>query len=192
MSRLSVDAITVFGLSNDHAKGEIQGRTSSRSPLTSDEARTEDLLDRLTLDIKAMALLYQSEEELRDRLEGRITASHDDSIKRFVGALQSHGPEESRGRFALALSELLTAAILVVAGAAVLVPTVAGVSTISSLVQYLAERTSGTVGTSPLSPYLTFMEFGLGVVLLLSAFFALREAALNLRRAGLAVKSGEV
>jgi hypothetical protein len=160
--------------------------------LTSDEAKTEDLLDRLMLDIKAMALLYQSEEELRERIDEKIIESRDENVKRFVRALQSYGPEETRGRLALAVGELLTAAILVVAGAVVLVPTVGGVGTLSSLVQYFAERTSGTVGTSPLSPYLTFMEFAVGVVLLLSAFFALREAALNLRRAGLAVKSGEL
>jgi hypothetical protein len=167
------------------------GETVARPPLTSDEAKTEDLLDRLMLEIKAIALLYQSEEELRERIEDKITGSHDENVRRFVRALQSHGPEETRGRLALAVGELLTAAILVVAGAVVLVPTVAGVGTLSSLVQYFAERTSGTVGTSPLSPYLTFMEFAVGVVLLLSAFFALREAALNLRRAGLAVKTGE-
>jgi hypothetical protein len=160
--------------------------------LTSDEAKTEDLLDRLTLDIKAMALLYQSEEELRERIDEKIIESRDENVRRFVRALHSKGPEETRGRLALAVGELLTAAILVVAGAVVLVPTVGGVGTLSSLVQYFAERTSGTVGTSPLSPYLTFMEFAVGVVLLLSAFFALREAALNLRRAGLAVKSGEL
>lgn len=160
--------------------------------MTSDEAKTEDLLDRLTLDIKAMALLYQSEEELRERIDEKIIESRDENVRRFVRALHSDGPEETRGRLALAVGELLTAAILVIAGAVVLVPTVGGVGTLSSLVQYFAERTSGTVGTSPLSPYLTFMEFAVGVVLLLSAFFALREAALNLRRAGLAVKSGEL
>ncbi len=160
-------------------------------PLTSEEARTEDLLDRLILEIKAMALLYQSEEELRERLEDKITGSHDENVRRFVRALQSHGPEETRGRLALALGELFTAAILVVAGAVILIPTVAGVSTLSDLVQYFAERTSGPIGTSPLSPYLTFMEFAVGAALILSAFFALREAALNLRRAGLAVRSGE-
>lgn len=138
-----------------------------------------------------MALLYQSEEELRDRIKEKIIESDDENVKRFVRTLQSAGPAESRGRLALALGELLTAAILVIAGVVVLVPTVAGVGTLSSLVQYFAERTSGTVGTSPLSPYLTFMEFVVGAVLLLSSFFALREAALNLRRAGLAVKTGE-
>jgi len=160
--------------------------------LTSDEARTEDLLDRLILEIKALALLYGSEAELSKRVEGKITESNDESVRRFVRVLQTGRLAETRGRLTLALGELLTAAILVVAGAVVLLPTVVGVNTLTNLVQYFAERTSGSVGTSPFSPYLSFMEFAVGALLLLSAFFALREAALNLRRAGLAVKSGEV
>ena len=159
--------------------------------MATDESGTEDLLDRLILDIKAVSLLYASEPELRAKLQSRVTESNDESIHNFVKALQTEGPVQTGRKFALALGELLTAAILVVAGAVVLVPTVVGVNTLASLVQYFAERTSGTVGTSPLSPYLSFMEFGVGVVLLLAAFFSLREAALNLKQAGLAVKPGE-
>jgi len=159
--------------------------------LAADESRTEELLDRLILEIKAVSLLYGSDAELRDRVESKITESNDESVRRFVKALQTEGPVQSGRKLALALGELLTAAILVTAGAVVLVPTVVGVNTLASLVQYFAERTSGTVGTSPLSPYLSFMEFGVGVVLLLAAFFSLREAALNLKQAGLAVRSGE-
>ena len=159
--------------------------------MTSEESQAEDFLDRLILQIKGVSLLFGSEAELRDRLQDRITESHDESVQRFVRAIQMDRPAETRSKLALALGELLTAAILTVAGAVVLVPTVVGVNTLASLVQYFAEKTSGTVGTSPLSPYLSFMEFGVGVVLLLSAFFALREAALNLKGAGLDVKSGE-
>jgi len=159
--------------------------------LASDESRTEELIDRLILEIKAVSLLYGSDAELRERVESKITESNDESVLRFVKALQTEGAAQTGRKLALALGELLTAAILVMAGAVILVPTVVGVNTLSSIVQYFAERTSGTVGTSPLSPYLSFMEFGVGVVLLLAAFFSLREAATNLKQAGLAVRSGE-
>ena len=159
--------------------------------MAADESRGEELLDRLILEIKAVSLLYGSDAELRDRVRSKITESNDESIRRFVEAIQAEGPVQTGRKLALALGELLTAAILVVAGAVVLVPTVVGVNTLSSLVQYFAERTSGTVGNSPLSPYLSFMEFGVGVVLLLAAFFSLREAAQNLKQAGLTVRSGE-
>ncbi len=159
--------------------------------MTSEETKTEELLDRLLLDIKAVSLLHETEAELREKIEDRIAGSNDESVRKFVRALQTEAPAQTGRRLALALGELLTAAILVVAGAVVLVPTVAGVNTLSDLERYFAERVSGTVGSSPLSPYLSFMEFAVGVVLLLSAFFALREAATILKQAGLAVKSGE-
>ncbi len=159
--------------------------------MASGDTRTEDLLDRLILDIKAVSLLFGSEVELRKQLESRLTESHDESVGRFVTALQVKAPVQMGRRLAVALGELLTASILVVAGAIVLVPTVVGVDSLSALVQYFGERASGTLGSTPLSPYVTFVEFGVGVVLMLSAFFALREAALNLRRAGLSVKSGD-
>ena len=159
--------------------------------MAADESRTDELLDRLVLEIKAFSLLYGSDAELRDRMENKITESNDESIRRFVKALQTEGQVQTGRKLAVALGELLTAAILVMAGALVLVPTVVGVNRLSGLVNYLGERSSGSVGTSPLSPYLSFMEFGVGVVLLLAAFFSLREAALNLKQAGLAVRSGE-
>ena len=159
--------------------------------MAADDSWTDEVIDRLILEIKAISLLYGSDAELRENVESRIAESKDENVLRFVKALQMEGPAQTGRKLALALGELLTAAILVMAGAVVLVPTVVGVNTLSSLVQYFAERTSGTVGTSPLSPYLSFMEFGVGVVLLLAAFFSLREAALNLKQAGLAVRSGE-
>ena len=159
--------------------------------MSAGETRSEDLLDKLILDIEALALLYGTEAELREKLEGKVLESHDENMRKFVKALQTEGPRETGRRFAIALGELLMASLLVVGGAIALVPTVVGASTLSSFVQYFAERASGTVGSSQLSPYVSFVDFGIGVLLMLSAFFALREAALNLKKAGLAVKTGE-
>jgi hypothetical protein len=158
--------------------------------LSSDDSKAEDMLDRLILEIKAVSLLYGSESELKAKLEDRITRSHDESLLRFVKALQTESAPR-RGRLvAIALGELLMASILVVAGTVVLVPTVLGVNTLSGVVQYFAERVEATSASTPLSPYLSLFEFAVGVLLVLSAFFALREAATKLKEAGLSIKSG--
>ncbi len=159
--------------------------------MSTGETKAEDLLDRLVLEIKALALLYGSEAELREVLEDEVVESHDENVRKFVKAVQTQGPIETGRRLAIAVGELVMASILVVAGTVALVPTVVGANTLASFVEYFAERTSGNMGTSPLSPYISFVEFGLGVLLMLSAFFALREAALNLKRAGVAVRTGE-
>ncbi len=159
--------------------------------MSTNEAKTEDLLDRLILEVKAIALLYSSDAELRDKLGARLMDSHDEGVRRFVRALQSETRMETGRLLAIAIGELVMASLLVVAGTIVLVPTVAGVNSLEGLAQYLAQRVAGSAVGSPLSPYVSFIEFGVGVALVLSAFFALREAAANLKQVGLAVKSGE-
>jgi len=149
------------------------------------------LLDRLILQIKAVTLLYGSDAELREKLGSRLTDSHDEGLRRFVGALQIQTKMETGRLLAIAVGELVMACLLVVAGTIVLVPTVTGVNSLAGLAQYLSERAGGSSVGSLLSPYVSFIEFALGVTLVLSAFFALREAATNLKEAGLAVKSGE-
>ena len=153
--------------------------------------RAENILDNLVLQAKAFSLLYGSEEELRERLEGRMIDSSDEAIRRFVKALQT-GKKVQTGRLlAIALGELLFASLLVVAGSVVLVPTVVGVDTLQGLVQFFAERAGGSSGGAFLTPYLSIVEFVIGALLIVSAFFSLREAAANLKDAGATIRSGE-
>ncbi len=143
------------------------------------------------LEAKGISLLLGCDAELRAALASRLIESHDESVRRFVKAMQLKKPAETGRLIAIALGELVMASLLVVAGTVVLVPSVVGVNTYAGLVQYFSDRASSVVGSSPLSQYLPFIEFGVGVVLMLSAFFSLREAALNLRQAGLSVRTGE-
>ncbi len=149
------------------------------------------MLDRLLLEAKGISLLLGSDAELRSALAGRLIESHDESVRRFVKAMQTKKPAETGRLLAIALGELVMASLLVLAGTVILIPTVVGVNSYTGLVQYFTDRASGVLGGSPLSQYLSFIEFGLGVVLMLTAFFSLREAAQNLKQAGLSVRPGE-
>ncbi len=172
-------------------KGKIAPSPTAYPRLSSSETKADDLLDRLILEVKAVTLLYASDAELREHLDSKFADSHDEGVRRFVKALQGGLRMDTRRLLAIAVGELVMASLLVVAGTIVLVPTVTGVSSLAGLAQYLAERVGEAGIGSPLSPYISFIEFALGVVLVLSAFFALREAAANLKEVGLAVKSGE-
>ncbi len=143
------------------------------------------------LEAKGISLLLGTDVELKAALVSRLLESHDESVRRFVKAMQTKKPAETGRLIAIAIGELVIASLLVLAGTVVLVPSVVGVNTYAGLVQYFTERTANILGGSPLSQYLPFIEFGVGVVLMLSAFFSLREAALNLRQAGLSVRTGE-
>ena len=148
------------------------------------------MLDRLLLEAKGISLLLGSDAELRSALASRLIESHDESVRRFVKAMQTKKPAETGRLLVIALGELVMASLLVLAGTVILIPTIVGVNSYASLVQYFTEA-SGVLGDSPLSQYLSFIEFGLGVVLMLTAFFSLREAAQNLKQAGLSVRPGE-
>jgi hypothetical protein len=136
--------------------------------LSSSERVTDELLDRLILNIKSLMLLQGSEAELRAKLIVKLANSHDPSLRKFVDALQSGRLRHSVfPEVLIAVGELVFASLLVVAGTVVLVPT--------------ASHT----------PLVTFIEFVVGALLMLSAFYTLRQAALNLKEAGLTVISGE-
>jgi hypothetical protein len=185
-----IPALTVFRFEKE-VKDEILPKSPCLSQLTVAEKRTEEMLDRLLLEAKGISLLLGTDSELKAALTRRLIESHDESVRRFVKAMQTKKPAETGRLIAIALGELVMASLLVVTGTVVLVPSVIGVNTYAGLVQYFSDRASNLLGSSPVSQYLPFIEFAVGVVLMLSAFFSLREAALNLRQAGLSVKTGE-
>jgi hypothetical protein len=159
--------------------------------LSSSEKKTEEFLDRLILDIKALVLLHGSEAELKDALERRLAGSQDESVRRFVGALQKGGRPRAGRLLGIALGELILASLLVLAGTVALVPTVVGINSPAALVQYFATTVLAGVAASPLAPYAGALEYAVGAVLILFAFYTLRQAALNLKEMGLTIEPGE-
>jgi hypothetical protein len=164
---------------------------SGRVLLSSSERRGDELVERLILDVKALVLLQGSEAELKAKLEKKLVGSHDESVLRFVRALQT-GSKPNTGRLLfVALGELVMASLLVLLGTMALVPTLTGVNTPAGLVQFFAEHFYGTLANTPLSPYLSVIEFAMGALLMLSAFYTLRLAAINLKEVGLTIRTGE-
>lgn len=155
------------------------------------DKRSDESLDKLILDIKALVLLHGQDADLGAKLQSQILNSHDDSVRSFAAALQA-GRRPDAGRLAvIALGELLLASILMLVGAVALAPNLVGISSPQQIVNYLLEQISGSLSNSPIYPYASFIGFAVGALLLLSAFYTLRQAALDLREAGLLVKPGE-
>ncbi len=154
-------------------------------------ARTEDeILDRMVLDVKALALIHGSEPALRDAIAAKVMDSPDDEIQMFVSAVR-HGRREGNAKlFAIALGEIVLASLLVLAGAVTLVPTIIGLTTPGEYVSYYAEQFYGTIGNLGLGQYVSVVEFGIGAFLMIAAFYTLRQAAISLREAGLSAQKG--
>jgi hypothetical protein len=186
-----VVALTVFDRGGFDQPYNTPPREDVSRGLSTNERRIDDLIEKLLLDMKGVALLQGSDSELRERIQAKVAGSRDFNVQRFVVALQS-GRRPGTGRLlVVALGELIVASLLVIAGAVVILPTVVGISTPSALIQYFTQEVYGGLGASPLSEYISLIEFVMGAFLMISAFYALRQAALDLKEAGVAVKSGE-
>ena len=92
---------------------------------------------------------------------------------------------------AIALGELILASFLVVAGIFAFVPNLIGINTPQALI-YFIEQINTPLSRSPFYQYTSGIEFILGALLLLAAFYTLRQAALNLKEMGLSVRTSEV
>jgi hypothetical protein len=159
--------------------------------LSASDERVEELLEKLVLDIKALVLLHGSDVDLKEMLQRELVESHDETLRKFVESLQS-GKRPGTGRLVvMAAGELILASLLVLAGTVTLIPVMAGITSPQRLVDYFAGQINTPLAGSPLYPYAGLIEFAVGALLVLSAFYTLRQAALSLKEVGLTIKPGE-
>lgn len=144
---------------------------------------TDEVLNRLLLDIKALMLLSNSEGVLPTAVTQRIVDSHDEQISAFVSMINTSSKKSNGGRTSLliSLSEMVLAAILAVAGLALLAPSIVGFSSQTQLVAYFDQMVTG-ISVKPLTnPIIPAGEFVIAVLLLIGAFYNLRIAAESLK-----------
>ena len=145
----------------------------------------EESIDRILFEIKALSFLSASEETMVDRLRERILASHDEDVKRFLSAVEPVRMTRAWGQLLIGTGELLLAAFLTMAGFLTIVPSVLGLDSPGQVARYFGDVFYGISAAGLSDPALLGMTFGVAVLLLLAAFYTLRQAAPLLRRAGL-------
>lgn len=155
-----------------------------------DSKAGQEIVARLKLDVRALALLYESDADLRPVLERSFLESQDGYVRRFVSLLQSRRPAEDEGSVPVALAEIVLASFLTIVGIAAFVPVMAGLSTPQQWLNYFSSALVPSFTTGPLYLGVPILDFVFAAVLLLGAFYSLRRAAKNLKSAGLVVEPG--
>jgi hypothetical protein len=158
--------------------------------LATERGSQDELVDRLVLDVKALALLHGHTEEVRRRLQEELANSTDDDVHGVVQMLQPKRGLGATGTFAVAVGELVLASFLIMLGTIAFIPTVVGIVTPQELVSYFADAVYAPVGVVPPGPLASFIELAFAIVLLIAAFYTLRRASLTLKEAGLSVHPG--
>lgn len=141
------------------------------------------MVSRLLLDIRALALLYDSDEEMRPLVERSFLESQDDYVRRFVGMLQRRQRAEAERSFPVALGEVVLASFLTVIGLAAFVPVMAGLDTPKQWFSYVSGSLASSFASGPLYQVAPLLDFVFSVLLLLGAFYTLRRASRNLKSA---------
>ncbi len=159
--------------------------------MSTTERKSDEVLDRLVLDIKAFVLLQDSERSLRAKVQERLVDSHDEQVKQFVDSMRT-GRRSGVGQLVIVgIGELVLASILVLAGTVTLIPTMLGFSTPQDLISYFSSQILSPLANSPVSQYASAIEFLVGAFLLLAAFYTLRQAAVSFKGVGLSVKPSD-
>ena len=152
-----------------------------------DTAQGGELLSRLKLDVKALTLLYGSDSGLKGALDKAFTDSGDPELARFVDLLQRGRKRGAGGSMLISLGELVLASFLTILGIAAFVPSLVGILTPHQLIDYLSSAMAPSIDSGPLYVGAPVLDFLFAFILVLSAFYTLRQASRDIRESSLAL-----
>ena len=158
--------------------------------MSADVKAGDDIVSRLKLDVRALTLLYESDAELRPVLEKAFLESQDEYVTRFARLLRPRRPTEAdRGNVPIALGEIVLASFLTIVGLAAFVPVMTGLDEPQQWLEYFTSILSRSGSSVTFGFEIPILDFIFAALLLLGAFYSLRRASLNLKRAGFALDS---
>jgi len=144
------------------------------------------MVSKLALDVKALTLLYGSDDGLRGVLSADFIESRDEDMRRFVRALQTNREPQTRGAIFVALAEIVLASFLAIMGIVAFVPNLLGLNTPLSMREYFSGLVSASLVPGPLSSAVVALEFVFAAIMMLGSFYTLRQASSSVKRAGTA------
>ena len=148
--------------------------------------KNDEILNKLILDIKALVLLSENDDQLSSTVQENIVGSHDEQVSKFISSIKPVGNTGNlRGYFLTALGELVLASFLTVVGLSLLAPSLMGIQSPNQLLSYFSEIVNGISSNSLSNPLIPVLDFLFALLLLLGSFYLLRHASVDLKHAGL-------
>ncbi|MDG7002020.1 MAG: hypothetical protein JRN15_23210 [Nitrososphaerota archaeon] len=155
---------------------------------SSNSSKLDATANQLVLDIKALVLLSQTEEQLAQVVSERIAGLHDEHITKFISMLSVRkGEPGRRGPFLIALGELVLASFLSIAGLSLIAPSLLGFGSSSQFLEYFQQLVLKISPSSISNPILPVLDFLLAISLLLGAFYLLRQSSKDLKQVGISL-----
>lgn len=148
------------------------------------ENRMDEAIGEVILSVKAVMLLCGSSVECREMLKEQVISKQDPEVGEFIEMFQK--PKENIvPQLVMAAGEILLASILLFLGIALISPSLVGFEGPGAFLNYFISTQISLINAVPFSPFVILIDFLVAVALLSSAFYALRESAEKLAKAGL-------
>ncbi|MGC8505460.1 MAG: hypothetical protein ACP5NK_01960 [Thermoplasmata archaeon] len=148
----------------------------------------DNLVNQAVLDIKAMMILSSTVQDPASVIKKKFIESPDEDIRNFRVMLSESIPTRQNVVFVMGIGEMLLAVFLSVFGLIFSIPAVLGYHSMSTAGSYFQGIQDGLYQLSSSYPITVFLDFVIAVLLLVAAFFSLKQAAYELKRVGLRIQ----
>lgn len=147
----------------------------------------DPLMERLFLDIKGIMILGRNDIQVQNDVRRRIFDSYDEDVANFRELIQKGKAVQFKNLFFMALGEIVFAGLLLLIGLNLLIPSIFSVADPSRIVDYFKNFIITYSNSIGFFDIIIIVDFFISILMLVSAFYMLRQASGNLKEAGLLV-----
>ncbi len=151
------------------------------------EEPLDPIMERLFLDIKSIMILGRNDPQVQNDMRRRIFDSYDEDVANFREIIQKGKAVDFRNLLFMAIGEIVFAGLLLLIGLNLLIPSIFSVADPSRIIDYFKNFILTYSNTIGFFDVIIIVDFFISILMLISAFYMLRQASGNLKEAGLLV-----
>ncbi|MCL5802812.1 MAG: hypothetical protein ACYCSA_07935 [Thermoplasmataceae archaeon] len=151
------------------------------------EEPLDPIMERLFLDIKSIMILGRNDAQVQNDMRRRIFDSYDEDVANFRELIQKGKPLEFKNLFFMATGEIIFSALLLLIGLNLLIPSIFSVADPSRILDYFKNFVITYSNSTGFFDIIIIVDFFISILMLVSAFYMLKQASGNLKEAGLLV-----
>ncbi len=151
------------------------------------EEPLDPIMERLFLDIKSIMILGRNDPQVQNDMRRRIFDSYDEDVANFREIIQRGKAVDFRNLLFMAIGEIVFAGLLLLIGLNLLIPSIFSVADPSRIIDYFKNFILTYSNTIGFFDVIIIVDFFISILMLISAFYMLRQASGNLKEAGLLV-----
>ncbi|MCL4342783.1 MAG: hypothetical protein M1267_02875 [Candidatus Thermoplasmatota archaeon] len=151
------------------------------------DSKFDDLINSALIDIKAIMLLMEKKSGFYSQIRRKFTESDDRDVRLFLQIVSEKRRRSDFKGIVISIAEIALAFFLILFGISVMAPGLTGVDSFTGLISFYTGFETALHGALPFAMVL-LVDLFISIILLISAFYTIRESAIALRQSGLREK----